>query len=82
MSPTQHTAPVVAAKGPSTPAQLERSAAYAAGDAPQPHAFETPPRSPVMAAQPAPRAARGPQEASIAELKSRFQPVARQVRCL
>ncbi len=70
------------AKGPSTPAQLERNAAYAAGDAPEPHVLETPPRSPVMAAQSAPRAARGPQEASVAELKGRFQPVARQVRCL
>ena len=80
--PTQHPAPVVDAKGPSTPAQLERNADYAAGDAPGPHAFETPPRSPAAAAQPAPRAAQGPQEASVAELKSRFEPVARQVCCL
>ena len=82
MSPTQHPAPAVAAKGPSTPAQLERNAAYAAGDAPEPHVFETPPRSPAMAAQPAAKAAQAPQEASVAELKSRFEPVARQVCCL
>ena len=80
-SPSQHPPPVMAAKGPSTPTQLERSAAYAAGDAPEPHVFETPPRSPAMAAQPAPKAAQGPQEASVAELKSRFEPAASQVCC-
>ena len=78
-SPSQRLAPAGPAQGPSTPAQLERNAAYAAGDAPEPHVLETPPHSPAVAAQPALKAAQGPQEASVAELKSRFEPVARQV---
>ena len=78
-SPTQHLAPAVSAKGPSTPEQVERNTAYAAGDVPEPHVLETPPRSPAVAAAPAPRAAQGPQVANVADLNSHFEPAARQV---
>ena len=80
--PIQAPVPAVAAKGPSTPAQTERSSAHAAGNAPEDSVFETPPGSPAVAAQPAPRATQGQQEAGGASLKSCFEPAAGQVCCL